>query len=170
MSQELLSPDHIAKLLQDLHGIRRQDRDLAIAQLKSLDRNLLINELARLVAAPEPLLRATVVEAMILVDVEQMLEYILPRLMDNDSEVRWTVCYWLMEFGDRRAVEPLTRVLLSDPDVIVRTQAATTLGASRDVRAIPALVWARTHDFDVDLHGHSVSYAAEMALRDMGVE
>jgi HEAT repeat protein len=170
MSQDLSVSSQLARILAALHGDRRADRDNAIAELKSLDHTQAIHELAHLLRDPEPSQRSLAVEAMILLDAKRTLEYVLPLLMDNDPEVRWDVCYWLHEFGDQRAVEPLIRVLLNDPDVNVRTEAASVLGASRDPRAIPALMDARAHDFEKDRQGYIVSEEAKKSLRNMGIE
>ena len=145
-------------------------RDNAIVELKALTRSEAISGLIPLLSDPQPRQRAFAAEAMILLDARQTLEFVLPLLKDTDPDVRGTICFWLTEYGDQRAVEPLVQVLLNDPDVNVRTGAASALGASRDTRAVAALVKARDQDFEVDRQGYIVSSVAKDSLRDMGIE
>ena len=101
------------------------------------------------------------------IDTRQTLDLVLSLLDDPDSEVRWTICYWLCDDGDFRAIGPLIKILKEDNNVNVCTQAAIALGASGDSRARDVLIWAKEHDFEIDFHGHTVSHAATIALQNL---
>jgi HEAT repeat protein len=157
----------LAILYETLDQLHSKNRESALAKLKSLERNKVVEILGTTLKDSDPQRRTLAVDALMNIDLRGTLELTLPLLNDPDSEVRWTVCYWLCEDGDSRAIEPLINVLKSDSDVSVRIQAATALGASGDLRVKDALIWARDHDSEADIHGHSVKHIATIALQNL---
>lgn len=151
----------VDKLLKDLRSSRRKS---AIERLKSLDRAWLVKLLTKSLADPDPQKRALAVQSLILVDARETLDIVLQMLKDPDIDVRWEVCYWITDYGDSRAIEPLIKVLLEDPSPDVRSQAAIALGASHSPKAKPALIQAKDHDFEKNFHDSNVSECAADAL------
>ncbi len=58
------------------------------------------------------------------------------------------------------ALEPLVRLMKTDPDPQVRNTAAYALGGIGDIRAIPALIETLDNDHEFDEMGHSASSCA----------
>ncbi|MGI0015289.1 MAG: HEAT repeat domain-containing protein [Nitrososphaera sp.] len=158
----------IITLLGDLHGDSLEHREVITQRLKGLDRQSAIIELRELLAHPEPNLRCDAAEALLLIDAPSTVGFVLPLLKDPVDFVRWNVCYWLSEYPNSQAVEPLTAVLLHDQDSNVRFMTAIALGVIGDIRAVPALKWANANDFGLDHEGDSVSNAAAQALKKIG--
>jgi HEAT repeat protein len=158
-----VSVNDVYQLIYDLHGDRSVDRDLDTAKLRSLDRDRVIDILSGFLKSSELEDRMFSVEALILIDVHQTMELVLPMLNDPAVEVRNHVCYWLTQDGDERVVEPMIKVLLEDPSPDVRAMAASVLGASMDIRAKPALIQARDNDFAECFLGYTVSGVASSA-------
>jgi HEAT repeat protein len=69
-------------------------------------------------------------------------ELLLKALDSQDDATRATAAYFLGQFGDARAVEPLIDLLGRDASNKVRDSAAYALGELRDKRAVDALVAA----------------------------
>jgi HEAT repeat protein len=61
-------------------------------------------------------------------------------------------------------VLPLAQVLLEDPEPDVRCVAAEALWAVGDERAIPALLYASTHDTGKDYEDRSIANATRNAV------
>jgi len=152
---------------EKLLGLQSKNRESVLATLESLDRDKVVIALGNMLKNSDAEKRVLAVDALMNIDLRETLDLILPFLRDPDSEVRWTICNWLCTDGDSRAIEPLINVLKSDQDVNVRTRAACALGASRDFKAKDALLWARDHDYEEDMHGFSVQYVATIALQHL---
>jgi HEAT repeat protein len=92
----------------------------------------------------------------------RMRKAAVPPLMgaldDGHYAVRKDAALALGSIGDLRAVDPLQRLLIIDPEEAVRAAAAEALGLLADDQAVPALR-AAVHD-----HAHSVRMAAALAL------
>ncbi|ACL17995.1 HEAT repeat domain-containing protein [Methanosphaerula palustris] len=83
---------------------------------------------------------------------------LLAALEDSHYAVRRDVALALGSIGDLRAIDPLRRLLITDPEETVRAGAAEALGLLVDDQAIPALRAA------INDHAHSVRMAAAQAL------
>jgi HEAT repeat protein len=79
------------------------------------------------------------------------------------SDLRYKAAWALGKIGNSRAVEPLSKALLSDPDYVVREWCAAALEAIVDPTAVPHLVQAIKKDGSKD-----VRLRAFMALRGIG--
>jgi HEAT repeat protein len=153
-------------LLDNLrHG--KGDRAILISQLRGFDQNLIADILSNLLTDANPEGRAQAVEAFAILKLKKSIESILPFLSDPDSDVRWEVAYWLKEYGNLQAVDPLIKALREDVSPNVRSEAALALGASGDNRARDTLLWAQDHDFEKDFHNQTVSEAARIALLNL---
>ena len=66
---------------------------------------------------------------------------------DDDIHIAASACWSLGELGDRRAVDPICRLLDSQPDAVsmIPRAASTALGELGDPRAVPCLL--RTYEF-----------------------
>jgi len=79
---------------------------------------------------------------------ERVLNGLLIALGDADRSVRLAAAQGLGGLEDPRAVEALSRALVSDDNVEVRRMAAWALGEIEDARAVPALSQALRSDKD----------------------
>jgi|JRYF01.1.fsa_nt_gb HEAT repeat protein len=158
------SMEDILQLLNNLRPVYIKDRISAIEKLKEINPDYLIDVLRDMINSHDSDMKILAAEAMTLVDFSSTLKFIIPLLNDSDSEVRWSVCYWLSEQGNETVIEPLIETLKKDNDATVRSQAAIALGASHDLRAKEALEWTLKNDHEKDFHGHSVSSVAKIAL------
>jgi HEAT repeat protein len=116
---------------------------------------------------PDPEVRCTACQAVLWIDANRAIELVLPLLDDRDVAVRYNACGCLHDFGDERAINPLVRVLQSDPEAQVRGIAAYALGGIGSPAAIPVLLAAMESDLEPDMLGHSPSSTAATALDDI---
>jgi HEAT repeat protein len=79
------------------------------------------------------------------------------------SDLRYKSAWILGKIGSPRAVEPLCRAMLNDPDHVVREWCAAALEALKSQDAAPALVLAMKNDSSKD-----VRLRAAVALRSIG--
>jgi len=79
------------------------------------------------------------------------------------SDLRYKSAWILGKIGSPRAVEPLCRAMLNDPDHVVREWCAAALEAVKSQDAAPALVLAMKNDSSKD-----VRLRAAVALRSIG--
>ena len=79
------------------------------------------------------------------------------------SDLRYKSAWILGKIGNPRAVEPLCRAMLNDPDHVVREWCAAALEAVKSQDAAPALVLAMKNDSSKD-----VRLRAAVALRSIG--
>ena len=78
------------------------------------------------------------------------------------SDIRYKSAWVLGKIGDVKAVEPLCRAMLNDPDHVVREWCAAALEAVNSQEAVPVLVLAMKQDSSKD-----VRLRAAMALRSL---
>jgi HEAT repeat protein len=87
------------------------------------------------------------------------------------SDLRYKSAWALGKIGDPRAIEPLGRAMLDDPDHVVREWSAAALDNLRDQRAVPYLVQAIKTDTTRDVRQRAVvaliSLSASGAMRDL---
>ena len=67
------------------------------------------------------------------------------------SDLRYKSAWILGKIGSPRAVEPLCRAMLNDPDHVVREWCAAALEAVKSQDAVPALVLAMKSDSSKDV-------------------
>jgi len=115
----------------------------------------------------DPESRCAACEGILRVDAQRGLELVLPLLRDPDLAVRWFACDCVAQLGGAIAVPSLLTVLQSDVDAQVRGTAARGLGWQGGPEVIPALLAVMASDHEIDMHGHSPSHCAAMALDDV---
>jgi HEAT repeat protein len=145
----------------------RQDRDQAVAEMRTAGADKLYPLLVPMLADPDAEARCKGCEAVLRLDARRGVELVLPLLRDADVTVRWFACGCLWELGDDRAVAPLLAILQTDEDAQVRGVAARALGRLGGPAVIPALLATMASDHEQDLHGHSPSGCAATALDDI---
>lgn len=167
------SPEHatdyegLVNLLTNFHSVERAERDLAITKLKAIDRESSIRLLTEMLHGTDSELKCDAAEALLRIDPDQTMEFVLPLLADADSNVRWNTCGLLHDFGDRRATSGLVTVLEGDPETDVRYIAACALGRVGDRSVIPVLRKAQVHDDGEDREGRRVRIAAGEAIEEI---
>ena len=143
----------LVKLLQDLAA--------------SSDKKLVDEALLECLNDPDFKVQCEAIGLLVRIDQAKYLPIILTKLESKYEEVRTCICGLIaMDLKrDPRAVEPLMKVLRTDPDGTVRWWAAYALGLIGDERALPALEWARDHDQGVDYEGSRVSDNAAHSIK-----
>jgi len=95
---------------------------------------------------------------------EQAVEDVSDALEKGEfSDLRYKSAWILGKIGSPRAVDPLCRSMLNDPDHVVREWSAAALEAIKSIDAVPALVLALKRDSSKD-----VRLRAAVALRSLG--
>lgn len=159
--------DLVIKLLGDLHSSDRHIRQRSIDEAKSMNRDLVIDELMQCLHEPDPNMRSDAAEALLLVDGSRSVGIVLPLLADNVASVRWHVCGLLHDFGDEKITPQLVTVLQSDAEPFVRMAAAYALGGVGAASAIDALRYAHEHDKGTDYEGRRVCDVAADAIEEI---
>jgi HEAT repeat protein len=145
----------------------RSSRDGAIEELRSLDRKRILDILSDLLVSPDLDLRDSAIKVLMTIDPHQGVDLIIPLLRDPLDSWRWYLCGALADYGDERAVLPLTEVLLHDTDSDTRYMAAFALEKIGDTRALPALRHALDHDSGTDYEGRSIDELAAEAIQSI---
>jgi len=151
-------------LLPSFHSFELGKRDNAISVLESLDRELTIKSLLKLLRDADSDVRCDAAEGLMRIDSKLGTEAVLPLLADPDANVRWHTCGLIYDFGDQRATARLVEVLRNDPEGYVRLFAADALGRVGDLWAIPSLRDAEQFDTGQDHEGRRVSEVAKEAI------
>jgi HEAT repeat protein len=140
-----------------------EDIDDLIADLKTGRYGDPIPYLASFLQNPDTALQSYALNAMLAIDEEHALDYVLPLL--SDPRRQFAICCWLARAGvSKRAVLPLTEVLRSSPDANARYMAAAALGEMGDERAIDTLTQAVQQDTGHNHEGSSIRDMAASAL------
>ena len=142
------------------------DRKQAVAEMRAVGSDALFRVLTPMLSGDDNS-RCEACEAILRVDAERGLDLVLPLLRDPDLGVRWFVCDCIAGLGGARAVPALLTVLKSDGDPQVRGTAARGLGWQGGPECIPPLLETMASDHEIDMHGHSPSHCALMALDDI---
>ena len=153
---------HIISLLRDWEN--KAARDKILSEIHLFDKEKLIDILNSLLYDPDPYLQSYAIDVLRVLDKQRALILLLPLLNTPEAGLRWFICEILADDGDERAVEPLAKVLLEDPDGDVRLMAAVALRRIGDSRAIPSLQFAMNHDKGTDSEGRRVDKAAKEAI------
>jgi hypothetical protein len=148
----------------DGSGFDREVADRVIAEMKALGSKRLFPHLREILTDSDSQVRCLALLAICHIDPTAGIDLLLPMLDDPDVVVRWHVCGLLHDIRDRRAIEPLIRIMKSDPDPQVRNTAAYALGGIGDPVAIPALIQTLDNDHQVDELGYTASSCAATAL------
>ncbi len=137
---------------------------VVLDQIKQLEPSSTIASLCALLAYPDPGVRLRAAEVLLEFDAEQHLPPVLDLLNDDAPFVRSALTCRLSEFGDARAVDALTALLLHEPDSTCRWYAVLALKHIGDVQAIPALNQAVQYDDGVNYEGTPIRQTAQAAL------
>lgn len=162
MSKEFPGRQYIISLLRSWEN--KDAREKILNELRSFDREKLMGTLDDLLYDRDPYLQSYAIAVLMTLDRQRGIGLLLPLLNAPEAGLRWFICDLLVDDGDERAVEPLIRVLLEDPDGSVRLMAAVALRHIGDSRAIPALQHAMNHDVGTDEEGRRVDEAAKEAI------
>lgn len=156
---------YFVSLLARLHS-GREDREKALAELRSLDENGFL-VLSGLLSHEDPDLRCDAAEALMRIAAQAALPLVAPLLKDRVAGVRWHVCGLLFQFGDSRATSNLASVITDDPDGNVRYFAVDALARIGDESALPALRMAQVRDEGTDREGRPIKDAAREAIEEI---
>ncbi len=122
--------------------------------------------------SPDAVTRRKAVERLGGSDNNKIVELLLTALNDEDSDVREAAVYRLGNFGDKRAVKPLTQILIDTTEQNdIRQMSAEALGKLEDAQAIEPLIEVLKQTDKVylrDMDGQTVSSEAARALGKLG--
>ncbi len=125
------------------HGFFRQNVIGALMKLKGRE---MAGPLIALLADTSAGSRSDVLSALGRIHAPEAAEAVIDVLADPDIHIRMRACTLLAGYADRKAVEPLYRIVANDGDPMVRSMAAFALGRIGDVRAVDSLVKLLTTD------------------------
>jgi HEAT repeat protein len=91
---------------------------------------------------------------------------LIKHLNDQDSDMRLVSSSLLLNVATVDILDALIRAL-NHPDVNVRTNIVIVLGKLGDLRALPALQYARDHDAGKTDDGYTVRWLAERAIQNI---
>jgi HEAT repeat protein len=166
-TSEPADTQRVMSLLAEFHSFEPEAREKVVLTMKAFDHPHVIDILAALLRSPNSELRCDAAEALLRIDATQTIDIVLPLLNDSDGNVRWNTCGLLHDFGDKRAIASLTRVLLQDSEADVRLMAAWALGEIGDSSALSALRHAAESDNGTDYEGRRVCDAAAESIQDL---
>jgi len=139
----------LARSLADLDNRVRQSAALAIDEIEPSPRQLTpVNVLLR---ASDVQVRRAAVRALMSLDTEQVIEWLLPLLDDPDAEVRQGAVSALGLSGDARVTSALRKRLVHDSSPAVRAEAAYHLGelSGHDTRPLLRMALEKETDHGV---------------------
>jgi hypothetical protein len=142
------------------------DRKQAVTEMRAAGADALFPLLTPMLHGDE-VSRCKACEAILRVDAERGLRLVLPLLRDAQLGVRCFACDCVAQFGGAQAVPAPLTVLRSDEDAHMRGTSARGLGWQGGPEVILALLDTMATDHETDLHGHSPSHCAAMALDDL---
>jgi len=108
-------------------------------------------------------LRKRAIEIISLIKPNNIIDLMIEKLKDGDSDVRWRTAYALGRIGSAKAVNPLIKAL-TDENSLVRGKAATALGEIGSEKAVEPLIKALTDETS------DVQQRAAYALGEIGSE
>jgi HEAT repeat protein len=134
-----------------LLGVLRKSNDYSfcynvIEALVKMKGRAMAKPLIELLPETDARSRGTVLSALGRIDAPDAAEAVIGVLADPTIGVRNQACMLLANYADRKAVEPLCRIVTSDNDPGVRRAAAYALGRIGDARAVDCLVELITSD------------------------
>src|SRR5262245_31851703 len=101
----------VARLFILLHSVDSRERDEALVKLQACEQSYLRQCLIGFLNDRDPDTRCDAAEAMLRLNSNDNLELVIPLLADPDQYVRSHVCGLLHDFGDKRAITELVKVL-----------------------------------------------------------
>jgi HEAT repeat protein len=138
----VVAQDQIQKQQQRLESSDMEERRDAIMRLGAM--RLAAASRAALPGLKDvsPMVRVTAAKAILSLDPEESVGYLLPLLNDKDEFVRRETAYALGLTHSRSATAPLKERLLNDKEDSVKSAAAVALGQIADEAAVVVLVGA----------------------------
>jgi HEAT repeat protein len=139
----------LARSLADHDNRVREAAALAIGEIEPSPRQL--TPVTVLLRASDVQVRRAAVRALMSLDTEQVIEWLLPLLDDPDAEVRQGAVSALGLSGDTRVTAALRKRLVHDPSPAVRAEAAYHLGelSGQDMRPLLRLALEKETDHGV---------------------
>jgi HEAT repeat protein len=136
----------LARSLADHDNRVREAAALAIGEIEPSPRQL--TPVTVLLRASDVQVRRAAVRALMSLDTEQVIEWLLPLLDDPDAEVRQGAVSALGLSGDTRVTAALRKRLVHDPSPAVRAEAAYHLGelSGQDMRPLLRLALEKETD------------------------
>lgn len=158
-----MKDEYIQSLVQEIYNNINLDKNLR--SIHALEPTYSLQLFKELFQSENLLIRDSAIHVLLTLEPHYGVDLLLPSLFDSEASWRWYVCWALADYGDERAVIPLTKVLLNDPDSDTRFMAAAALEKIGDRRALPALYQAAQNDFGTDYEGRQIRTMASSAIR-----
>ena len=151
-----------------LRSPRKREFQSAVDALQKMPRDRAIEILDELCIEENPEYRCRGLDALVKISPHLAESVGLQMLGDKDGTVRWGAVYWLCMLsarsGGRKSVPSIARVLKADPDELVRSFAAFTLGEIGDSSVLPVLEEAAANDKGKDHEGVPISSTARRSI------
>jgi HEAT repeat protein len=154
---------YIQSLVQEIFNNINVDKNLRSIHAREPSYSLQLFK--ELLQSENLLLRDIAIHVLLALEPHCGVDLLLPSLFDSEVSWRWYVCWALADYGDERAVIPLTEVLLKDSDSDTRFMAAAALEKIGDRRALPALYHAVQNDSGTDYEGREIRTMALSAIQ-----
>jgi HEAT repeat protein len=137
-----------------------QDVQSAMGELSSMPKDKAVGLLEQLALDTEYQLRCRAVDGMVRISPERAEALALRFLGDPDPDVRLTSIHALWNLHSRAAAPLISRLLATDPDELVRSWSAFTLGHLGDASVLPVLETAAQQDMGTDHEGRPIRETA----------
>jgi HEAT repeat protein len=137
-----------------------RDFQSALGELSSIPKDEAIGLLEQLVLEADGTFRSRAIEGMARISPERGEALALRFLHDPEWFVRVDAVNTLRKLGSRRAAPLIAHLLATDPDELVRSWAAFSLGPLGDASVIPVLTTAAEQDRGMDHEGRPIRETA----------
>src|SRR5207237_984481 len=137
-----------------------RDFNSALGELSSIPKDGAIGLLEQLALEPNGTFRSRAIDGMARISPERAEPMALRFLSDPEWFVRVNAIDTLRKLGSRAAAPLIARLLATDPDDLVRSWAAFSLGNLGDASVLPVLTTAAERDTGTDHEGRPVRETA----------
>jgi hypothetical protein len=143
----------IQEIVRNLWGQGTDVREKAVIALKGLPREATLLELHDWLISADDEEKASILEAMLILDCHSAIHIVLPFLDYPVGWLRRHICGLLMDYGNSKAVNPLIQTARKDPEGYVRAMACEALAVNGDITSIEVLQFIASTDVGEDSQG-----------------
>ena len=155
------------RLPQLLCAEDERDFDSALGKLSSIPKDKAIELLEQLALEPDGTFRSRAIDGMAKIFPERAEELALRFLNDPEWFVRVDAVLTLCKLHSRTASPLIAHLLASDPDELVRSWAAFSLGSLGDASVLLVLTTAAEQDTGADHEGRPIRDTARKSIEQI---
>ncbi len=153
------------RLPQLLRTEDERDFNSALGELSSIPKDEAIELLEQLALEPDGTFRSRAIDGMAKISPERAEALALRFLNDPEWFVRVDAVLTLCKLHSQTAAPLIAHLLASDPDEVVRSWAAFSLGSLGDAAVLPALETAAEQDKGTDHEGRPIRETAITSIK-----